>query len=100
MKVKLKDKIFNYRFAKKEDINRCLYLEKIIANGPNSKIYLGYEKKDLMHNLINKNKILLLFHKTKLVAYSNLELSNKDRLAILCYIDNDEKNVNSIVEHT
>jgi len=27
-------------------------------------------------------------------------LSNPDRLAILCFIDTDEKNVNSIVDHT
>ena len=80
MKVKLKDKVFNYRFAKKEDINRCLYLEKIIANESDSNLHLSYNKKDLIHKLVNKNKILLLFYKNRLIAYSNVELSNKDRL--------------------
>lgn len=41
-----------------------------------------------------------LYKNAKEVSQVLKILSNPDRLAILCYIDNDEKNVNSIVEHT
>jgi len=41
-----------------------------------------------------------LYKNTIQVSENMKLLSNKDRLAILCYIDNDKKNVKSIVEYT
>jgi GNAT superfamily N-acetyltransferase len=80
MKVKLKDKVFNYRFAKKEDINRCVYLDKQVCKNTNPNFHDGYTKAELLRGIESINRTIVVFYKNKLVAFSQVEFARDDRL--------------------
>ncbi len=79
MKIKLKDKVFSYRFAKKEDADIINKFDKIInSDKEDSKYYLRHNKKKILKNISEGNKLYLVFYNNKLVAWATLFLVIKE----------------------
>jgi ribosomal protein S18 acetylase RimI-like enzyme len=80
MKIKLKDKLFDYRFAKKEDADIINKFDKIINNHKeDSKYYLRHNKKNILKTISEGNKIIVVFYNHKLVAWATLFLDIKEK---------------------
>jgi len=80
MKIKLKDKIFDYRFAKKEDADIINKFDKRInSDKEDSKYYLRHNKKKILKNISEGDKLYLVFYNHKLVAWATLFLIIKEK---------------------
>ncbi len=89
MKIKLKDKIFNYRFATKRDIDEIYRFDQIINKDLDDKKYYQLHDKENLLKKLNSGKIIVVFYNNTLVAwaivfttineksFSNLELTSK-----------------------
>lgn len=72
MKIKLKDKIFTYRFAKEEDIDIINKFDINIYRKVDHRIYFRHNKIKLKNMMSNGRKILLVFFEEKLVAWAGV----------------------------
>ena len=80
MKIKLNDKIFNYRFASKKDIDTINRFDiKINKDKEDKRYYLKHDKKKLSRNISNGNKIYLVFYNNKLVAWATVFTTIKEK---------------------
>ena len=80
MKIKLKDKIFTYRFATEKDIDTINRFDINIYRKVNPDFYFRHTKTRLRNMMSYGRKIWMVFCKDKLVAWTgialNLEVTN------------------------
>lgn len=74
MKIKLKDKIFTYRFAKEEDIDIINKFDINIYRQVDHRIYFRHNKIKLKNMMSYGRKIWVIFYKDKLVAWTGIRL--------------------------
>ncbi|HOZ35606.1 MAG TPA: GNAT family N-acetyltransferase [archaeon] len=74
MKVKLKDKIFTYRFATEKDIDIINKFDINIYRQVNHDFYFRHTK-EILKNMISKDrKIMLVFFDKQLVAWAGIKI--------------------------
>lgn len=79
MKLKLKDKIFTYRFATEKDIDILNRFDINIYKKVNPDFYFRHTKKMLKNMMSCGRKIWVVFYKDKLVAWAGMGLQiNKE----------------------
>ena len=74
MKIKLKDKIFTYRFAKEEDIDIINRFDINIYKKVNHDFYFRHNETKLKNMMSNGRKIWVVFYEDKLVAWTGIRL--------------------------
>lgn len=75
MKIKLKDKIYTYRFATEKDIDVINRFDINIYRQVNHDFYFRHTK-EILKNMISKDrKIMLVFFENQLVAWAGIKIT-------------------------
>ncbi len=73
MKIKLKEKTFNYRFSNEKDIDIINNFDKNIYQNVDKKIYNRHNKENILKNL-KRGKLFLVFYNEKLISWAGIIL--------------------------
>jgi len=99
MKIKLKDKIFEYRFATPKDVNKIYRFDRRINSvQEDHQYYYSHSPKNILKKMSFGNKIYMVFYKSRLIAWAtiytsidkkrisnfNLSLADSKKSGLLC----------------